>query len=368
MHGAICVGGCETRGWDGAAGVRGLKWLDKSVQQNTACSSSRLCLGSHPRQLVPHDARTCPHDLCAREQLNLHPVCRSTLRDDLVWRHQRACRPAIVAAEQQLCRNRGSEGQPVLGVTSPEMQGTLPASIIRTPRLPSAPVLLAMGPSTVMRLMPARCSGSSGAAPATAAPWALLQPSRPLAAAQLAGGTGEPFFSSTKLCNQWSRQHGTTHQHWLRQQAHRAPLSPAATHLSSGISLHGICVPTRTLAAASWAKARCSGLPTTLAGMRRYGLRGLLWSSKCPNANLTSQEEAACQQIFWAYGACIARGRLGANPFPIISYFQAAALHQLEPAEPTWPSAGGAERRQPPPRSPGLAPQPPCRNDRQWRR
>ena len=179
--------------------------------------------GRHARQLVPHEARTCPHDLCASEQLNLHPMGLGTLRNGLVWRHQRAGRPAIVAAEQQLCTNRGSADQPVLGAASSENQGTLPASVISPPRLLSAPVLLAMGPSTVMRLMPSRCSGSSGAAPATAAPWALLQPSRPLGAAQLAGGTGGPFFSSTKLCNQWPRQHGTAHQHWLRQQAHRAP-------------------------------------------------------------------------------------------------------------------------------------------------
>ena len=189
---------------------------------------------------------------------------------------------------------------------------------------------------TDMRLRPSSRSGSSGwEAPAAAS-----------------------FFSSTKLCKgAWtdSAGHCTT----------QASNTNDSSREQRGISCSAQACPIRprTFAAASWARARCCGLPTTLAGMRRYGLRGLCRSSKWPSANLpnkldglrvTAQQQPHKPSSKLGTVACscgCARARLK----------QAMAPTSTATWRPTWPSADGAVRHQWPPRSPGAVPQPPCR-------
>lgn len=205
-------------------------------------------------------------------------------------------------------------------------------------QVPRAPERLAKGPITASRRrLPSR-SGSSGAALAALAP----RSAAPSAVAPAAPTVDLPEAP-------WPG----------------AAAGPAGMFLSR----------TMLLAAASRARARCSGLPTTLGGMRRKGLSSS-GPSKWPSVALQGGRRPA--RAGGRVGRCVrSPGVPTAAHLPTQqvqprprnfppSWRQQLSGHsggRSPPRAPTWPAARGAARRRCAPGPPAPTPGPPCSDD-----
>lgn len=187
---------------------------------------------------------TCPHDLRAGEQLQLHAAAIKTpagmqlavvsphsLSDGLIGCRHLPGGVSIVAAQQVLCSTAVISGGTAVipgrrvGETSESKATIRSAGAEQHISGPGSPERLAIGPSTASRRSCPKRRGSSGVAASGAATC----------------GAGGSFFRSTVEA-----------------------------------------------AAALRASSKCAWLPTTLGGMRRYGLSSP-GPSKWPSANLQTQ-------------------------------------------------------------------------------